>query len=149
MTTTDTDLDILSSLTLSDLQSICQTNQYYYRLYQDYKNRLNIVKLKVDKILQYINLNKEFNLQLSQGYDHNFIQLFLDRMRYDSNIIIEDDNDKLFSFNIRMHGKYDVTEYKCYFATFGRFSKAYLYVTLLELKKLLIHLFYDNMIFTY
>ena len=147
MTTTDTDLDILSSLTLSDLQSICQTNQYYYRLYQDYKNRLNIVKLKVDKILQYINLNKEFNLQLSQGYDHNFIQLFLDRMRYDSNIIIEDDNDKLFSFNIRMHGKYDVTEY--YFATFGRFSKAYLYVTLLELKKLLIHLFYDNMIFTY
>ena len=64
---TDTDVKILSSLSLADLRRACQTNQYLTHICQTnalIKNKIEDTKRKVDNIINYLNkANKSITLQ--------------------------------------------------------------------------------------
>ncbi len=135
----DVDLDILSKLSLHDLQHACQRDQYFSNLCKDKRitNRISVAKIRANNIINYFNEYHEFNLHLNDRYDTNDMTSFLSNIGINALLINPDD----LIFSIPMY--YKPTGVAIYF------SNNKIVVNNQQLKTMLIYLFYDNMVFLY
>ena len=79
---TDTDVNIINSLTLQELRLFCRINSYSSDLCQNHivlKSRMNHVKKKVDHLLNLIN-TRENGILLSMNDEYQTFKVFNDLM---------------------------------------------------------------------
>lgn len=77
----DIDIVILSSLSLTDIRSACQSNKYTATLCKNpiIKNKLEKAQKKADKILNIIN-HREYGIKLQLNNENQIFDPFLDIM---------------------------------------------------------------------
>jgi len=166
-TTIDTDVTILSSLTLHDLRQMCQTNQHWSTFCKTnpiLKRKMDMAKLKVEQVIDYI--DKQINIVL-QPYDiiqfkqyHTLInRIGMHDVNEEESDSYEDIMDDYYSPLMTVYKNKDDQLYTCSFYCSDRKLLFDVYnappditsfhATLPQLKEFLLHLIYDRMIFTF
>lgn len=144
----DTNLIALSSLPLRNLKQVCQTNQYYNNLcrHDIIKYKLTMAKGKVETAIKILD-NRILRLQTTDHLSFINYRQLLDYIGL-TDINIDDEDyypgmmDNIVIDNITRDKLYTVL----FESSIDELSYSYL-GTKLQIKDLLLHLYYDNMIY--
>ena len=156
----DTDLLILNQLNLKDL-TVCQTNRYFNQLYHDHiDQKLTEVRKRVVHILNFLNENQSC---VFQTYKYIDISQFVDIMKIihiDQHILNQIKNNIEYMENDGYDRPFDVYAFDIAIAYDGKIyghiqfnpnanNGIYFIMTPDQLNHFLMHLIYNNMLFTF